>query len=134
EEYEAMTFHLYYLEEIYRLSVIIADLASNVESYRDQLKNLETDRLSAGFINETRQTLKSWRLYRKQVDSLLIEDGERSRPLVTKILKSWHYRKQRKHISNWGDRDRILKEIQGANKAAKRYIKGYKKENKLMEV
>ena len=131
EEYEAMTFHLYYLEEIYRLSVIIADLASKVENYREQLKNLETDRLSAGFINETRQTLKSWRLYRKQVDSLLIEDGERSRPLVTKILKSRHYRK---HISNWGDRDRILKEMQGANQAAKRYIKGYKKDHKLIEL
>src|SRR5690625_3354602 len=134
EENKAMAFHLYYFEEIYRLSVIIADLASKVESYRDQLKNLETDRLSAGFINETRQTLKSWRLHRKQIDSLLIEDGEKARPLVKKILKSWHYRKQRKHISNWGDKDRILKEMQGANQAAKRYIKGYKKDHKLIEL
>src|SRR5699024_2948064 len=116
------------------LSVIIADLASKVESYRDQLKNLETDRLSAGFINETRQTLKSWRLHRKQIDSLLIEDGEKARPLVKKILKSWHYRKQRKHISNWNMRDRVLKEMQGANYATKRYLKEYEKEHQLIEL
>src|SRR5699024_12321063 len=45
EEYEAMTFHLYYLEEIYRLSVIIADLASKVENYREQLKRSEERRV-----------------------------------------------------------------------------------------
>lgn len=134
EEHKAMSFHLYYFEEIYRLSVIIADLALKVENYRNQLKNLETDRLSEEFIDETRQTLRSWRLHRKQIDSLLIEDGERARPLVKKILKSWHYRKHRKHISNWGDKDRVLKEMEGAHFASKRYVKGYKKEHKLIEL
>src|SRR5690625_1654973 len=134
EENEAMAFHLYYFEEIYRLSITIADLASKVEEFRNQLKSIETDRLSAEFINESRQTLRSWRLHRKQLDSILIEDGERARPLVTKILKGWRYRKRRKHITNWGDKDRVLKEMQGADYASKRYVKGYKKDFQLIEL
>lgn len=131
DEREAMAFHLYYLEEVYRLSVIIAELASKVEDYRYQLKNLETDRLSAEFMNDARQTLHSWRLHRKQVDSILIEDGERARPLVKKILKKRRYKKE---ISNWGMKDRVLKEMKGADYATKRYIKGYEKDHELIKL
>src|SRR5690625_68148 len=134
EENEAMSFHLYYFEEVYRLSVIIADLASKVGEYRSQLKNVKSDRLSSEFMEDAKETLRLWRLHRKQIDSLLIEDGEKARPLVKKILKSWHYRKQRKHISNWNMRDRILKEMQGANYATKRYVKEYEKEHQLIEL
>lgn len=131
DEQEAMAFHLHYLEVVYRLSVIIADLATKVEDYRNELKNLEKDRLSADYMEKTRHALKSWRLHRKQMDSILIEDGERARPLVKKVLKKWRYKK---HISNWGDKDRHLKEMQGADYATKKYIKGYKKDHELIEL
>jgi len=131
DEQDAMNFHLYYLEEIYRLSVIVADLAFEVESYRNQLYNLERDRLSAEFMHQICQTIRSWRLHRKQIDAMLIEDGERARPSVKKILKT---RKYKKKISNWRDKNLILKEMQEAKYATKRYINAYKKDYDLIEV
>ena len=131
-EKEAMEFHLYYLQEIYRLSILIADSAKEVLTYGKQLEELkENDTLSSTKMSEINEKIEQRNLLKGQLEGVLLEDGERARTIVKSVLKNRDYRKQ---MSNRFARHKILKEMKGATKASERYIERFKNGYKNLEM
>lgn len=123
EEQKAMEFHLYYLEEIYRVSVLLADLAKDLIDYWKQSEKVNVDKLSSIQMAEISEKIIERRLLKRKFEGVLLEDGERSRATVEKILKN---RKYTRRLSNQSYLHKVLKEMKGASSASERFIKEFK--------
>src|SRR5690625_733630 len=130
DEQEAMEFHLYYLQEVYRLSVLIADLSKALLTYGKQQEELNDDTLSSTQMAEIIENTKKCILLRDQLESILIEDGESARATVKSILKKRHYKKQ---LRNRHERRKVFKEMNDATYASRKYIKACKQRYKKIE-
>lgn len=123
EEQKAMEFHLHYLEEIYRVSVLLADLANKLIDYRKQLEKVNVDKLSSIQMAEISEMIVERKLLKHKFEGILLEDGERARATVETILKKRKYRRQ---LSNRSYLHKVLKEMKGATDASERFIKEFK--------
>jgi len=131
EEQKSMKFHLHYLEEIYRVSALIADSASELLDCGKQIEKLDVDKLSATQMIEIGEMIIKRGLLKNQFEGILYEDGHRARSIVQTILKKRQYYRQ---ISNRNDVHKVLKEMKGDTDASKRFIKEAKKDYKDIEM
>src|SRR5690625_1262728 len=130
EEQESMEFHLHYLEEIYRVSVVLSDLGKELLAYWKQLEKDKVDKLSAAQMSEIINMVVKRRLFINQFEGVFYEDGHRARATVQAVLKK---RKNIRQISNRHYVHKVLKEKKGATNASKRFIKEAKMDYEAIE-
>ena len=130
DEQESMEFHLHYLEEIYRVSEVLSDLGKELLAYWKQLEKDKVDKLSAAQMSEIINMVVKRRLFINQFEGVFYEDGHRARTTVQAVFKKREYIRQ---ISNRHYVQRVLKEMQGATKASKRFIKDAKMDYEEIE-
>lgn len=93
EQVQAMEFHLYYLKEIYRLSILIAKEVEFLMQCKSQLENLPGENLPTALIDKLIKHSQIRTGLRNELEAMLFEDGERSRETVWEILCNSHYKK-----------------------------------------
>ncbi|QDI91373.1 hypothetical protein EPH95_09445 [Salicibibacter halophilus] len=118
QEAEAMDFHRHYLKAKYRLSREIAEEVQHIRKDERQLKHLQGDKLSSSFMDSAISHLQTWDRLRRELEVYLLQDGQRARPTVRKVLQD---SKMTKHVSK-KDIKKVLAEMTGAEQAANRYI------------
>ena len=92
EQVQAMEFHLYYLKEIYRLSVLIAKEVEFLMQCKSQLENLPGENLPTTLIDKLIKHSQTWVGLRSKLEAMLFEDGERARDTVWDILRNSDYK------------------------------------------
>src|SRR5690625_4334832 len=111
EKVQAMEFHLYYLKEIYRLSVLIAKEVDLLMECKGQLENLHGEILPIPLIDKLIKHSHTWNGLRSELEAMLFEDGERARDTVWDILRNSDYKGM---LSSTKYVQHVLREIHGA--------------------
>jgi len=129
-ENEAMDFHLYYLEEVYRIQYELSKISQTIITDLDQLKTMPTDVYDHELLAKLFDDLSEWTYLKQESEAILHEDGIRARDQVKKILDDYEHWKMIRDIENYFY---TTDDIKGANKVSKRYIKGSKERRNLFE-
>lgn len=127
EQVQAMEFHLYYLKEIYRLSVLIANEVEFLMQCKSQLENLPGENLPTSLIDKLIRHSQTWVGLRSELEAMLFEDGERARDTVWDILRNSDYKGM---LSSTKYVQHVLREIHGAKMNAQKEIRKAKEEKK----
>lgn len=125
EEVQAMEFHLYYLKEMYRLSVLIAKEVEVLMECKRELKNLTGADLPTTLIDKLIKHSQIRTGLRNELEAMLFEDGERARDTVWEILCNSHYKEM---LSSTQYVRHVLKEIHGAKMHAQTEIRKAERE------
>ena len=120
EEVQAMEFHLYYLKEIYRLSILIAKKVEFIMQCKSQLENLPGENMPTSLIDKLIKHSQIRTGLSNELEAILFEDGERARETVWEILCSSHYKKM---LNSTHYVRHVLKEVHGARMYAQREIR-----------
>src|SRR5699024_12809402 len=100
---QAMTFHLHYLEEVWRWSNLMAEEAKVLLDLKRQLVNLKSDNLSEPLIKELANRLGQRLQFKNNLIAILIEDNQRARVVVKEVLQNSIYK-----IGRASCRERVL--------------------------
>lgn len=130
ENNEAMSFHLHYLKEVYRIQHELSKTSRQLLSYVDQLKSMSTDTYDPELIRNYMDVASRRVKLKQESEAILYEDGIRARTQVKNIMGTYDLLKRIRDIENYFY---VLDDIKGANKVSKRFIKQSKYNRYLFE-
>jgi len=93
-QHEPMDFHLYYLEEVYRIQYELSQISQTLLNDIDQLRAMLTDVYDYELLGKLYEDLSIWTHLKDQSEAILHEDGIRARKEVMKIMRNYEYLKK----------------------------------------
>ncbi|HLR80823.1 MAG TPA: hypothetical protein VK119_09660 [Bacillota bacterium] len=124
---QAMTFHLHYLEEVWRWINLMAEEAKVLLDLKRQLVNLKSDNLSEPLIKELANRLGQRLQFKNNLIAILIEDNQRARVVVKEVLQNSIYIRK---MSDKAYYDYIIHDLDEAHRAAERFLREEKQARK----
>lgn len=127
-EQEIMSFHLHYLEEVYRLSAEIAEASKNVISSMEELQNVTDDTYPQDLVERYVEAASTNYKLKSEFEVVITEARERAGDKVSKILLS---SKGFENLKDYKDKKfKITRDINAANAKAELFMDQAKKERK----
>ena len=127
-EQEIMSFHLHYLEEVYRLSAEIAEASKNVISSIEELQNVTNDTYPQDLVERYVEAASANYQLKREFDAVITEARERAGDKVSKILlSSESFEKLRDYRD---EKFKITKDINASIAKAELFMDQAKKERK----
>jgi len=127
-EQEIMSFHLHYLEEVYRLRMEIADMSKNVISNIEELQNVRNDTYPQDLIDRYVEAASANFKLKREFDVVITEATERAGKKVNKILLS---SKGIDNLKDFNDKEFVItKDVNDAKAQAELFMDQAKKERK----
>ena len=85
-ETEALAYHLFYFEEIIRITILRIELVEKLFKFKKQLR-LEIDTVTDTMMEEIMGTFHQWLMCNSELQAVLYEDGLRARGVLRRLLK-----------------------------------------------
>lgn len=126
-ETEAMAYHLFYFEEIIRITTLRIELVEKLFKFKEQLRH-EIDKVTNTMMEEIMNTFHQWLMCSSELQAVLYEDGLRARGVLRKLLKDPKNKKQ--HIKDEAIAREILDDLDQGEAASTRLIRLEKEERK----
>jgi|SRR5690625_819386 len=127
-EQEIMSFHLHYLEEVYRLSAEIADMSKSVISSMEELQNVRNDTYPPNLVERYVEAASANYKLKSEFEIVITEAMERAGKKVNKILLS---SKGLDNLKDFNDKEFLItKDVNAANAKAELFMDQAKKERK----
>ncbi|MBU5467267.1 hypothetical protein KQI49_10580 [Virgibacillus sp. MSJ-26] len=118
-EMEAMTYHLFYFNEIVRITTQRIELARKLLIYQEKIQH-KINKLSSDLTKKIKDTFSKWLKYSYELEGLLHEDGLLARNTVRRLLKDPNYNK---YLKNKDVIREILSDLDSAEATAQRFIR-----------
>ena len=127
-EQEIMSFHLHYLEEVYRLSAEIAEASKNVISSIKELQNVTNDIYPQDLVERYVEAASTNYKLKGEFEIVITEARERAGKKVNKILLS---SKGIDNLKDFNDKEFLItKDVNAAKAKAELFMDQAKKERK----
>lgn len=125
-ETEAMAYHLFYFEEIIRITTLRIELVEKLFKFKEQLRH-EIDKVTNTMMEEIMNTFHQWLMCSSELQAVLYEDGLRARGVLRRLLKD---PKNKQYIKDEAIVREILDDLAQGEAASTRLLRIEKEQRK----